>query len=1104
MNKKKLLVLLPAALLALSGCNPSEPSSSEKSSEASQVVSSAQGENTSSKNSVSSEEPKKTYQVTITQVEHAHVEADKTQAEVGETITFTVTTDEDYHVSSFKVNGNDVTLKDNKATAKMVENGLTVTIAVEANTHDVTIHSSENGTVVADKTTAIVGDKVTFTITPNDDFELDTFKVNGEAKEVTNNTYEATMVKEGLTVDATFKAIKHAVTINKNAGGTVTADKMEAITGEDVTLTVTPDTDYHLSALYVNGNAVSVGESGTVVVKMVKTGLIVSGIFAKMSAPITVIDTKGGTLYADPASSAQIGEAVFITIEPDEGYTIEKLLVNGEEVEVQEDSQGYFAEVHMVKGGLTITATWKELAKAITIAPSTNGTVTANKEKAAVGESVTFTISPAEGYHLESFKVNGAEVEVTGNSYVTNMTEAGLSIEATFSDTYRVASISDSLKTTIKGLDTAKVTLTADSTIDTIPLAKKDTIIDLGGKTLTVTSAVAIYALAGEDGTHVQNITVKNGTINVTGAAANGNIINASDALSFTLDGVTLTNTTLTYTGIYCSSSTDLEIKNSTLDLKAIFGIGTNNVEGKNAKIVMDNSHVTVTTDDKDNTAFLGNVEGINVTFKNSTLQADRQAVVARTGTWKADATTFETTGAWLTEANKAKNDSYLTGVWTSGNEVPSAAAVIGDNVAGAYNEDVNFTFTNSCKFVAPAGNKVVSRVDGTHNTTINFDALTYVNAYDSMDNGKGVNVVTPNVLTKTITEMNALTVDADSNNLYVVTGTVKRVTSTSNGSCIIEDPTTHEEFTIFEGWKSGCEYTLNKNAYYLNKADSKKPVSKSDIGKTLTFIGLYKNFNGTKETTYNLAFIKDENIANDLTASATVNDASMGEVALSKTSGITYGETINVTVTPKEGYKLSKVTYTDGANKETDITDSLSFAATYVNKVEATFVSNDTKEAKVYNVAFDGTNNKASVNNYTTKWTNISEGITYELANFNNAGNSWAYVKCGSKQAASVASIVNKTALPEAIGKASLTIDKMTKNYVNSIQLIVSSDAAFGETSILETHALDISKNISDKVDVTIENPTANAFYKWVFNCKKASSNGVIQVSALSFTEAI
>lgn len=1054
MNKKKLLVLLPAALLALSGCNPSEPgpSSSEKSSEASQVV--------------SSEEPKKTYQVTITQVEHAHVEADKTQAEVGETITFTITTDEDYHVSSFKVNGNDVTITGNKATATMVENGLTVTIAVEANTHDVTIHSSENGTVVADKTTAIVGDKVTFTITPNDDFELDTFKVNGEAKEVTNNAYEATMVKEGLTVDATFKAIKHAVTINKNDGGTVTADKTEAVTGEDVTLTVTPDTGYHLSALYVNGNSVSVGESGTVVVKMVKTGLIVSGVFAKKSAPITVTDTKGGTIRTSSTTDAVLGEEIEIQVYPDDGYELDKLLVNGEETEV--DSEG-FAYVTMVEGGLTITATWKELAKAITIAPCTNGTVTANKEKAAVGESVTFTISPAEGYHLESFKVNGAEVEVTGNSYVTNMTEAGLSIEATFSDTYRVASISESLKTTIKGLDTAKVTLTADSTIDTIPLAKKDTILDLGGKTLTVTSAVAIYALAGEGGTHVQNITVKNGTINVTGALANGNIINASDALSFTLDGVTLTNTTLTYTGIYCSSSTDLEIKNSTLNLKAIFGIGTNNLEGKNAKILMDNSHLTVTTDDKDNAAFLGNVEGINVTFKNSTLQADRQALIARTGAWKA------------------------------GNEVPSAAVVIGDNVAGAYNEDVNFAFTNSCKFVAPAGNKVVSRVDGTHNTAITFDALTYVNAYDSMDNGAGVNVVTPNVLAKTITEMNALTVDADSNNLYIVTGTIKSVTNTSNGSCIIEDPTTHEEFTIFEAWKSGCEYTSKNNAYYLNKATSKKPVSKSDIGKTVAFIGLYKNFNGTKETTYNLAFIKDEKVANDLTATATVNDASMGEVTLSKTSGITYGETITVTATPKEGYKLSNVTYTDGANKETDITESLSFTATYVNKVEATFVSNDTKLAKVYDVTFNGTNNQEPVGSYTKTWINISDGITYEVANFNNNKNGWAYVKCGSKNAASVASIANKTALPEAIGTVSINISAITAAKVNSIKLLVSQDATFATPT--KTYELAKTKGVQD---IQMETPTENCYYKFVFDCQAGSSNGLVTVKSLSFTEAI
>ena len=935
MNKKKLLVLLPAALLALSGCSLNEPSSSEKSSETSQVV--------------SSEEPKKTYQVTIIQVEHAHVETDKTQAEVGETVTFTVTADEDYHVSFFIVNGNDVTLKDNKATVQMVENGLTVTTVVEANTHDVTIHSSENGTVVADKTTAIVGDKVTFTITPNDDFELDTFKVNGEAKEVTNNTYEATMVKEGLTIDATFKAIKHAVTINKNAGGTVTADKLEAITGEDVTLTVTPDTKIHyLSALYVNGNAVSVGENGTVVVKMVKTGLIVSGVFAKKRAPITVTDTKGGTIRTSSTTDAVLGEEIEIQVYPDDGYELDKLLVNGEETEV--DSEG-FAYVTMVEGGLTITATWKELAKAITIAPCTNGTVTANKEKAAVGESVTFTISPAEGYHLESFKVNGAEVEVTGNSYVTDMTEAGLSIEAIFSDTYRVASISESLKTTIKGLDTAKVTLTADSTIDTIPLAKKDTILDLGGKTLTVTSAVAIYALAGEGGTHVQNITVKNGTINVTGALANGNIINASDALSFTLDGVTLTNTTLTYTGIYCSSSTDLEIKNSTLNLKAIFGIGTNNLEGKNAKILMDNSHLTVTTDDKDNAAFLGNVEGINVTFKNSTLKADRQALIARTGTWKADATTFETTGAWLTEATKAKNDSYLTGTWKAGNEVPSAAVVIGDNVAGAYNEDVNFTFANSCKFVAPAGNKVVSRVDETHNTAITFDALTYVNAYDSMDNGTGVNVVTPNVLTKTIAEMNALTQN-DDKNLYLVTGILKEITKADYGNGYLEDPATGETIMLYGSYSEATILMSDTGVFSLKKTTDKNPkvvgtaLSEDNVGKMVTVFGTFKNFNGTKEIVDSYALPKGEKISG-LTATIEVNDSTMGSATLSKTEGITFGEAITVDAVANTGYEVNKIEYTDKAGKVTDITTSKKFDADLANSVKVTFVEKSATPTK-------------------------------------------------------------------------------------------------------------------------------------------------------------
>jgi len=941
-NKKKLFVLLPAALLALSGCNPSESPSSEDHSQASQVA--------SSEKSVSSEEPVKTYSVSITQVEHATVSADKMEAEVGQTITFTITVDEDYHVSSFKVNGVDVAITDNKATAQMVENGLTVTIAVEVNTHDVTIHPSENGTVTADKETAIVGDKVTFTITPNDDFELDTFKINNEAKEVTNNTFEATMVKEGLTVDATFKAIKHAVTINQNEGGTVTADKMEAATGEEVTLTVTPNENYQLSALYVNGQAVSVGENGTVTVPMVKEGLIVSGVFAKKSASITITNTKGGTIYASPSTEASIGDDVEIEVQPDAGYELDKLLVNGEEVAV---SNG-FADVKMVEGGLTITAVWKELAKTITIVSSENGTVTANKEKAEVGETVIFTISPAEGYHLESFKVNGTEVEVDGDSYSATMTEAGLSIEAIFSDTYKVASISESLKATIKESNTAKVTLTADSNIDAIPLAKKETVIDLGGKTLTVTSATALLA----DDTHIQDITIKNGKINVVNDEQNKHIFNVNNAHSLILDRVTLTNTTSTFAGagIYCSAITNLEIKNSTLDLKAVYGIGTNNTKGKNAKIILENSHITVTTDEKDNTAFFGTIEGIDVTFKNSSLKADRQALIARIGTWKADASTFEITGAWLNGTdkatnNKTTNDSYLSGSWKSGNEVPSAAVVIGDNLEKSYNQEANFTFTNSCKIISPEGSKIVSRTDGIHDTTINFDALTYVNAYDSMDHGEGVNVVTQNVLTKTIAEMNELT-ENDDKNLYCVTGILKEITKAKYGNGYLEDQDTGETLMLYGSYTEATILKSDSGIFSLKETTEDYPsvigtaLSEDNVGRMVTVFGTFKNYKDTKEIVDSFALPKGEKISG-LTATIEVNDSAMGSATLSKTEGITFGETITVDVIANSGYELSKIEYTDKVGKVTDITTGKKFNADLANSVKVTFAEKSSTPTK-------------------------------------------------------------------------------------------------------------------------------------------------------------
>ncbi len=472
---------------------------------------------------------------------------------------------------------------------------------------------------------------------------------------------------------------------------------------------------------------------------------------------------------------------------------------------------------------------------AVTIEETENGTVTANKTKAKVGEEVEFTITVDEGYYVKSFLVNEKEVALTKNKASVEMVEGGLRAKLIVTDSYPVSVVDEAFEKKVEGLDNFKYAFNGDASVEKLPLAKLETTIDLGGHTVTFTGEEFIHSIQNDQKENVQKVTLKNGSVKIDSKEEVNNFINATYAKKFTVDGIKVEAKTSVYTGIYCSSSTDLSILNSTFDLKAVFVVGTNNLEGNNAGILVENSTLMTTTDDKDNAAMVVNTVGSTVTIKNSKLTADRQAVIARTGTWEIEGSTLTTTGAWLdkSEGNANTNNSYLSGAWKAGNEVPSSALVIGDNVDNAYNENVVLTAKNT-SFAAQKGLKVVTRRDTKHTTTVTMDSLTYKNAKDALDNGKGVS------------------------------------------------------------------------------------LSLSDNGETLT----------------------------DLTA--TVETGEGGEATLSKETAITYGEKIDVTATPNDGYKVDKVTLTGIDGTETDITAAMSFNAGLKNVVKVTFAVKETGGATI------------------------------------------------------------------------------------------------------------------------------------------------------------
>lgn len=137
------------------------------------------------------------------------------------------------------------------------------------------------------------------------------------------------------------------------------------------------------------------------------------------------------------------------------------------------------------------------------------------------------------------------------------------------------------------------------------------------------------------------------------------------------------------------------------------------------------------------------------------------------------------------------------------------------------------------------------------------------------------------------------------------------------------------------------------------------------------------------------------------------------------------------------------------------------------------------------------------NVSGYTTTWTATIDNDKWSIANFNNNNNNWNYIRCGSKNAASVASITTSFSIDKPISSVVVTIDAVTAANVNSTKLYISETNDFSNSdNIIETVDLPI---VQGDLPFKIKSPQENCYYKLVFDCKKAS-NGCVQISKVVY----
>ncbi len=361
--------------------------------------------NNSNQNSEKQQPQNKKYKVNVSEgIQNGSVNINYSSAEPGVTMGVTVTPNSGYDLNTFLI------VDDNNSSihyVKASENGKyyiyftmpskNVTLfasfkQLPPNSYAIMVSSqNRNGSVTANKTGAVAGEKITLFIRPNSGYELGSLTVtdaNGNAVGLSNlsdNEKTFIMPEKAVVVTATFKAINYSVNLPSSfENGSVTVDKTTAAVGNYVWLTLKPNDGYEVDSL---------------------------------------------TVLADDNSS------VYYYIVPD---------TNNRSIRVTMPAQN-----------IRINVTFKKLYLIILPQNVSGGYVNANKAKAIEGESVTLTVSPNAGYRMSLLTIltdNGLEVSVADNEFL--MPNCNVTVSVSFSELplYEFhESVSDAGNVTING-----------------------------------------------------------------------------------------------------------------------------------------------------------------------------------------------------------------------------------------------------------------------------------------------------------------------------------------------------------------------------------------------------------------------------------------------------------------------------------------------------------------------------------------------------------------------------------------------------------------------------------------------------------------------------
>lgn len=221
-------------------------------------------------------------------------------------------------------------------------------------------------------------------------------------------------------IDVNVKDI-FAVTLPTVEGGTVSIDKegTEFVEGTVVNLNVTPDNEHYIASVKVNNEEqkiedptefnmeISVNDDINVEVEFVQIFTIIVEYDGNKGSVDTVPGCIGGSVTVTK------GTEVLVTATPGETYRVLKVtatdLPDEEFTDNTYDKNNPYKKTLTADKSYTVVITFAPLIYNVTVNSPENGTLSVSDTPVNYGSDATVTITPAEGYCVDTVTVNGVD-----------------------------------------------------------------------------------------------------------------------------------------------------------------------------------------------------------------------------------------------------------------------------------------------------------------------------------------------------------------------------------------------------------------------------------------------------------------------------------------------------------------------------------------------------------------------------------------------------------------------------------------------------------------------------------------------------------------------